>query len=104
MMATEVDNAELWMSFTDTVYMHALSIPIDQCRTFAVYPLKWLCFLGYAIYGKEGYISTSEGGPEVDDYETDIQPVSYYFISGGESVFVSQDLLPIFYFRQTLSP
>jgi hypothetical protein len=39
-------------------------------------------FSRYAIYRDgQGYISTSAGGLEVDDYGTDVQPGSYYFVS-----------------------
>ena len=37
--------------------------------------LKWLRFLGYAIYGREGYLSTSETGPEINDYTANIEAV-----------------------------
>jgi hypothetical protein len=78
-MSTEV-NVDLWLSFND-VYTRALSIPVEKCTEVSVNPLKWLRFLGFTIYGQEGYISTSAGGPEVSDYETDVQPGNYYFIS-----------------------
>jgi hypothetical protein len=83
MTATEVD---LWISLDD-VHTRALSIPIEKCREFSLNPLKWLRFLGYAIYGREGYISTSEDGSEVGNYESDVEARSYYFVSGGESNF-----------------
>jgi hypothetical protein len=74
---------KLWLSFGNVTKL-ALSIPFDKCGTFAVNPLKWLRFLGYAIYGREGYLSTSKAGPEIYDYTADIQARSYYFISEGE--------------------
>lgn len=53
---------ELWLSF-DNVTKLALSIPLAKCGSFSVNPLKWLRFLGFAIYGQEGYLFTSKGGP-----------------------------------------
>lgn len=43
-------------------------------------------FLGrFAIYGQEGYLSTSKDGPEIDDYTANIGTRSYYyFISEPE--------------------
>ena len=41
----------------------ALSIPLAQCTTFATTPLKWLGFVGFVIYGRQGYLSTSINGP-----------------------------------------
>ena len=59
----------------------ALSIPLAQCTTFAITPLKWLRFLGFAIYGRQG--SMSMNGPELD-YTAQIEARSYYFISDGK--------------------
>ena len=67
----------------DNVTKLALSIPLAKCGSFSVNPLKWLRFLGFAIYGQEGYLSTSKGGPEIDDYMAEIEARSYYFISEG---------------------
>jgi hypothetical protein len=82
---------KLFLSFGG-VNKLALSIPLAECRTFAVNPLKWLRFLGYAIYGKEGYLSMSkpelEGGhahrPEIGDYTADVEARAYYFVSQGK--------------------
>ena len=74
---------KLWLSF-DNVTKLSLSIPLAECGTFAVNPLKWLRFLGFAIYGREGYLSTSKAGPEIDDYTADIEARSYYFLSEGK--------------------
>jgi hypothetical protein len=62
----------------------ALSIPLAKCGTFAVNPLKWLRFLGYAIYGQEGCLSQTRTGPQIDDYTANVAPRSYYFISEGK--------------------
>jgi len=75
---------ELWLSFNGTAEL-ALSIPLAKCRNLSVNPLKWLRFLGYAIYGQEGYLSASDAGPPIDDYTADIAAHrSYYFISQGK--------------------
>jgi hypothetical protein len=74
---------ELWLSLNGTAEL-ALSIPLAKCQELAVNPLKWLRFLGYAIYGREGYLSTSDAGPPIDDYTVDIVAHSYYFISEGK--------------------
>jgi len=72
-------NVELWIPIND-VNRLALSIPIHRCREFAVHPLKWLLFLGYGICGREGYLSTSATGPEVDDYTVQVKARPYHFI------------------------
>jgi len=75
---------ELWLSFNGTAEL-VLSIPLAKCRNLAVRPLKWLRFLGYAIYGREGYLSESVAGPPIDDYAADIAAHgAYYFISEGK--------------------
>lgn len=81
---------KLWLSF-DNENKLSLSIPLAECGTFAVNPLKWLRFLGFAIYGREGYLSTSKAGPEIDDYTADIEARSYYFLSEGEARLVDVD-------------
>jgi hypothetical protein len=77
---TPTGKVKLWLCFGDTTKL-ALTIPLDQCNTFAVYPLKWLRFLGFTIYGQEGHLSRSKAGPEIDDYTADTEARSYYFVS-----------------------
>ncbi|KAF8345752.1 hypothetical protein F5887DRAFT_1061647 [Amanita rubescens] len=76
---------ELWIRFSDE-YQHALSIPVHECQRFSLHPLTWLRFLGYAIYGKEGYISRERDGEQVADYRPD-----YVAISAGNYYYISQD-------------
>ena len=87
-------NVQLWLSFGNVprLYRLALSIPLDKCNTFAVYPLKWLRFLGFAIYGREGYLSISEDGPGINDYTVGIEARQYYFISEGRWIGVRYKL------------
>ncbi len=68
-MATSV-NVQLWIRFGDE-HQHVLSIPVHECQRFSFHPLTWLRFLGYAIYGKEGYISRERDGEQVADYRPD---------------------------------
>ena len=82
-MYTATPELRLRLSFGNVTRL-ALSIPLDKCRIFSVNPLKWLRFLGFAIYGREGYLSTSEAGPEIDDYTAGIEVRSYYFILEGK--------------------
>src|SRR5260370_10840464 len=65
---------------------HRNPILLAECSKYAVNPLKWLRYIGYAIYGAEGYLSTLKGGNKVDDYTVDIEPDPYFFISEGKSV------------------
>ncbi|KAF8341039.1 hypothetical protein F5887DRAFT_1076780 [Amanita rubescens] len=81
---------KLRLSFGNVTRL-VLSIPLDKCDTFAINPLKWLRFLGFAIYGRQGYLSTSEAGAEIDDYTADIKARVYYFISNGEPRLVDVD-------------
>ncbi|KAF8815106.1 hypothetical protein BYT27DRAFT_7199581 [Phlegmacium glaucopus] len=87
-MATAV---ELWLSLNGANEL-ALSIPIGKCQELAVYPLKWLRFLGYAIYGQPGYLSMSATGP-IDDYTANIVACHYYFISEGQPRLADVDLI-----------
>jgi len=78
------ETVELWIRIDD-VDRHALSIPIHECTAKAIHPVKWLRFLGYAIYGSPGLISLAPGAPELEDYNADIEPRCYYFRSEGKT-------------------
>ena len=62
-------NVTLYLSIHNK-HRLALSIPISECTTKSVYPLKWLRFLGYAIYGEKGdlHLSGERGGQPISDY------------------------------------
>jgi hypothetical protein len=91
---TSMSTVKLWLSF-DSVTKLALSIPVDKCSSFSVNPLKWLRYLGFVIYGQEGYLSRSKAGPEIDDYTANIEARSYYFVSHGKIDY---------YFESMISP
>jgi hypothetical protein len=64
-----------------------LSIPSDQFDRFSLFPLKWLRFLAYAIYGHEGQLyEDSECENEVD-YGLDVEDIGkvYYYSPNGTS-------------------
>jgi len=80
---------QLWLEI-DNTYHRALTIPLNTCTRFAIYPLTWLSYLGFAICGREGHISDTQNGQEIPDYRPDlngpvIQPGIYYYISQRES-------------------
>jgi hypothetical protein len=63
-----------------------LTIPLPTCHKFSRKPLKWLQFLGYTLYGREGNIhtKTDDGSEQPVDYETSVlEPRNhdYYFRS-----------------------
>ncbi len=64
----------------ENVAMPVLAIPKDDFKRYSFYPLKWLRFLGYAIYGFEGDLSETEEGDTVDYSSADLKD-SYYFVS-----------------------
>ncbi|KAF9512168.1 hypothetical protein BS47DRAFT_1394458 [Hydnum rufescens UP504] len=74
---------KLWLCLGDDSKL-ALSIPLAECGRYARYPLKWLRYLGYAIYGAEGYLSTSSSGADINDYTANVDAISYYLISAGK--------------------
>lgn len=91
MFATTL-KVRLWLSFPDVTQTKlALSIPLHTCNTFAVNPLKWLRFLGFAIYGREGHLSLSKDGPDLGDYAAPIEACSYFFVSEGGPRLVDVD-------------
>jgi hypothetical protein len=52
----------------DNTNRRALTIPLDTCTRFAIFPLTWLCHLGFTICGSEGHISDTPNGQEIADY------------------------------------
>ena len=53
------DRVRLYIIIDDQPTL-ALSIPLNICTTLSLRPLKWLRFLGYAIYGQKGHLSLSQ--------------------------------------------
>ncbi|KAF8345125.1 hypothetical protein F5887DRAFT_1074770 [Amanita rubescens] len=91
-MSATTPKVKLRLSFPNlTRTKLALSIPLDKCVTFAVNPLKWLRFLGFAIYGREGHLSLSKDGPDLGDYTAPIEARSYFFVSQGGPRLVDVD-------------
>ena len=76
---------ELWIQIDDT-WIPILSIPTDQFDRFTLRPLKWLRFLGFIIYGREGILRTDCDGPKVDNYDIGTSQLRecYYFFSAGK--------------------
>ena len=85
-MATS-PKVDLWLySKSNEIDILALSIPLGAFKEYAVNSLKWLKYLGYAIYGAEGRLSTSKDGPEIDlNYDAVVEIRPYYFISESQS-------------------
>ena len=46
-------------------YQLALSIPVDRCQQFSKHPLTWSRYVGFTIYGSEGYISVPGGSETI---------------------------------------
>jgi hypothetical protein len=83
----------------DNTWMPALTIPVADCNRFSLKPLKWLRFLGYTIYGREGYISARIGGRAVN-YQSAVQGGScYYFNSAGTQIHVGVRFSLILYLQ-----
>jgi hypothetical protein len=84
---------ELWIQI-DNAWIPILSIPTDQFDRFTLRPLKWLCFLGFIIYGQEGILRTHPDGPEVDNYDIRTSQLRecYYFCSAGKLYLLSHFL------------
>ena len=82
--AMEEKNVTLYLSIDEQRKL-ALSTPISECTTKCLRPLKWLRFVGYAIYGEEGelYVRCVVRNrlDMISDYTSDIEARSYYFIS-----------------------
>ncbi|KLO09939.1 hypothetical protein SCHPADRAFT_999898 [Schizopora paradoxa] len=62
-------------------------IPRVDFKNFTTFPLKWLRFLGFTIYGAEGHISLAvDGESENDSVGVDVVHLlsnTYYYVSQG---------------------
>lgn len=70
----------------NNAWLHILSIPTEEIHKFTLRPLKWLCFLGFIIYGHEGILLSGPQDLEVDSYDIGISQLQdhYYFFSEGK--------------------
>ncbi|PVF91709.1 hypothetical protein CPB86DRAFT_791854 [Serendipita vermifera] len=59
----------LWLHLADE-WIPILSIPRQHFALHTTRPLKWLRYLGFVIYGREGILRTTRDGPEIGDYMT----------------------------------
>ncbi|PVF91666.1 hypothetical protein CPB86DRAFT_878391 [Serendipita vermifera] len=59
----------LWLHLADE-WIPTLSIPRYHFALHTTQPLKWLRYLGFVIYGREGILRTTRDGPEISDYMT----------------------------------
>ncbi|RDB22332.1 hypothetical protein Hypma_010471 [Hypsizygus marmoreus] len=81
----------LWLKFTsEGDWISTLSIPFEDFSDYTLRPLKWLRYLGFAIYGCQGVLKTSPDGPEVDDYLAGSEGLqeNYYYSSPDPPRFV----------------
>jgi hypothetical protein len=79
---------KLWFRIDDRHWVSVLSIPASDFGRFALTPLKWLRFLGSAIYGREGVLLIGPDGVEVQNYAAgprDLREHYYYFSQGKSS-------------------
>lgn len=72
-------------------YLHVLSIPLQKCLTFSLKPLKWLRYIGYCLYGRQGHLYSSPTLPSGNDSHADydlplLESRHYYYYSEGESI------------------
>lgn len=78
----------------DNANHRALTIPLQTCTHFAIFPLTWLCHLEFTICGSQGHISDTPNGQAINYRPTPvIQPGIYYYIAGGEPYLASLDPL-----------
>jgi hypothetical protein len=77
---------------TNNSYRQALSIPLDDFQHFSLADLAWLRYVAFTIHGREGYISLTPRGTEIEGDE-DIGAKKYYYVSQGVSHFIVQGCL-----------
>src|SRR5882762_1388475 len=92
-MATQPEAAKLMLPVgTNNSYCQALSIPLDDFQLFSLAELAWLRYVAFTIYGREGHISSTRRGPEIEEDE-EIEAKKYYYVSQGVSHIIVQGCL-----------
>ena len=71
---------QLWLLIHGS--WHSIPISVNDFHLFTTYPLRWLIFLGYTIYGCQGTLKANPEGPELDNYMVDVGNSNnhYYYI------------------------
>lgn len=82
-----MENVQLWLHLREA-WLSVLTIPINELSHFSIRPLKWLRYVGFTIYGREGVLLfTTEEGDEVDyDLTTDFK--AHYYFSSPRQLFL----------------
>jgi hypothetical protein len=81
-MGIDVD-VELYLLLAEQ-WQPTLRIPSSEFSQYTIKPLKWLRFLGYAIYGQEGHLSLTPDGDSVDVEPPVLElKTTYYFRAEG---------------------
>jgi hypothetical protein len=57
----------LWLSLADN-WVPIISISKNEFILYSNRPLKWLRYLGFVIYGREGILKATRDGQEIEDY------------------------------------
>ena len=79
-------SVQLWL-FVHESWCSILTIPVGDFHLFTTRLLRWLMFLGYTIYGRQGTLKADVQGPELDDYTIDVGSLNnhYYYVAQGNS-------------------
>lgn len=89
-------NVKLWLSLNDD-WLPVLTIPTNEISRYTLRPLKWLRFLGFAIYGREGVLSADPDGSQPVEYDTQLAKLqeNYYFSSPRTMLLYCSSPLPL---------
>jgi hypothetical protein len=82
-MSTQI---RLWLRLTDD-WVPIIRVPKAEFALYTTRPLKWLRYLGFVIYGREGLLKSTRDGQEIDDYtimDLDSLMPDYFYYSYGE--------------------
>ena len=84
----DISEVHLWLKIDD-IWTDVLNVPTEDICKYTLRPLKWLRFLGYVIYGREGVLLVGPEGPQISDDDIDrvknLQE-AYYYSSPGMQI------------------
>jgi hypothetical protein len=70
--------------FVNKQWTSVITVPTNQLYDYSHKPLKWLRFVVYTIYGRQGNLHETINGTEVD-YNADVVSLKgrYYYSQNG---------------------
>ncbi|PVF97562.1 hypothetical protein CPB86DRAFT_815430 [Serendipita vermifera] len=85
----------LWLQIVGE-WVPVLCIPREVVMNFTTWPVRWILYLGFALYGRKGILTEGPNSGEVKDYELDgvnCLKMHYFYYSEEPHALLDPDVL-----------